>query len=79
MRTWQTVVFDNADGEENGFILSTISRITERRPFFCWERPYRYFEEWIRSSLPPEGLEAKYFAPRFFRLVDETRPDPGSL
>jgi hypothetical protein len=47
-------------------------------PFFCWERPYRYFEEWMRYSLRPEGLEAEQFAQRFFQSVDEL-PRTASL
>ncbi|KAJ7884498.1 hypothetical protein B0H13DRAFT_1889911 [Mycena leptocephala] len=75
----RTVVIDNVGGEEQRFQNvndEPYYGVERGMPFFCWERPYRYFEEWMRYSLPLEGVEAKHFAQRFFRLVDENRPDP---
>jgi hypothetical protein len=78
----RTVVIDNVGGEEQRFQNvndEPYYGVERGMPFFCWERPYRYFEEWMRYSLPLEGVEAKHFAQRFFRLVDENRPDPRTI
>ncbi|KAJ6522984.1 hypothetical protein DFH09DRAFT_1096929 [Mycena vulgaris] len=39
--------------------------------FFCWERPYQYFESWMRHSCPSlASLGGEAFAEQFHRVVD---------
>jgi hypothetical protein len=63
-QSWPTVVINNADDEQRVQNVNDQPYYGMERgmPFFCWERPYRYFEEWMRYSLRLEGLEAEQFA-----------------
>jgi hypothetical protein len=46
-------------------------------PVFCWEKPYRYFEEWMRRSSPElAAWDQHRFAKSFFRVVVSNRTAP---
>ncbi|KAJ7608849.1 hypothetical protein DFH06DRAFT_1346684 [Mycena polygramma] len=65
--TWHKLIVDSAEGKEERVRAITCAKGAK----FCWERPYRYFEDWMRHSCPPIALwDDKMFAERFYRLLN---------
>ncbi|KAJ7763705.1 hypothetical protein B0H16DRAFT_1687802 [Mycena metata] len=73
---WDTVVVDCGDGKEER--TKAVTHYGGKgAPFFCWERPYLYFKDWLRHSCPSIALwDDVVFAEQFFRLIDS---DHGAL
>ncbi|KAJ6555345.1 hypothetical protein DFH09DRAFT_1318146 [Mycena vulgaris] len=64
LQNWSTVVIDGGDDqEERVYPLNNepYNGVRRGHPFFCWERPYRYFEEWMRHSLSLSSLDEEGF------------------
>ncbi|KAJ7320710.1 hypothetical protein DFH08DRAFT_753930 [Mycena albidolilacea] len=72
LNCWNTLLLDSKDGGETRILAQTADGLQRGDPFFCWERPYQYFEAWMRPSLTSRGIHA--FIDDFFRLVDSNRP-----
>ncbi|KAJ7870741.1 hypothetical protein B0H14DRAFT_236296 [Mycena olivaceomarginata] len=73
---WDTVVVGGGDGKEER--VKAVTRCSELKggSFFCWERPYLYFRDWVRHSCPPTALwDDSVFAEQFFRVVDSDHGD----
>ncbi|KAJ7608853.1 hypothetical protein DFH06DRAFT_1148747 [Mycena polygramma] len=67
---WNALVVDSADGKEERIRAITRYGFRGNGSKFCWERPYRYFEDWMRHSCPPVAFwDSKTFAEQFFRLL----------
>ncbi|KAJ7872956.1 hypothetical protein B0H13DRAFT_2669335 [Mycena leptocephala] len=74
-KRWDTMVVDCGDGKQE-----RIKAIThyggKGAAFFCWERPYLYFKDWLRHSCPPIALwDDAVFAEQFFRVVNSDHGD----
>ncbi|KAJ7610611.1 hypothetical protein DFH06DRAFT_1148008 [Mycena polygramma] len=68
--TWNMLVVDSADGKEERIRAITRYGFRGNASKFCWERPYRYFEDWMRHSCPPVAFwDSKTFAEQFFGLL----------
>lgn len=70
-QVWRTLVLDREDGREER--IRAITRYGSRGngATFCWERPYRYFKDWMRhSSLTVALWDDKMFASQFCRLLE---------
>ncbi|KAJ7166302.1 hypothetical protein C8R43DRAFT_945884 [Mycena crocata] len=72
---WDTLVVDCGDGKVER--RDALTRYGGRgAPFFCWERPYLYFRDWIRKSCPTTALwDDSTFAAQFYRVVDSDHGD----
>ncbi|KAJ7642316.1 hypothetical protein DFH06DRAFT_1427648 [Mycena polygramma] len=67
---WNALVVDSADGKEERIRAITRYGFRGNASKFCWERPYRYFEDWMRHSCPPVAFwDSKTFAEQFFGLL----------
>lgn len=75
---WSTVVIRDAKGVESRVQPNDRPEYGAERgnPFFCWERPYRYFQDWMRRSCPLASADDNIFARQFYRVVDSNRCDP---
>ncbi|KAJ7059620.1 hypothetical protein C8F01DRAFT_1254532 [Mycena amicta] len=76
-RRWDTVVMTSEDGKSEERIQAE-TRVGggQGAPFFCWERPYLYFRDWLRhSSKPISLLDNAGFAERLFRVVNSNHGD----
>ncbi|KAJ6557869.1 hypothetical protein B0H19DRAFT_1234891, partial [Mycena capillaripes] len=68
---WETLVVSL--GSKNGR-KKTITRYDGGNKIFCYERPYQYFEHWMRHSCRTVALwDQNNFAEQFFRLVNSNR------
>ncbi|KAK6978189.1 hypothetical protein R3P38DRAFT_3119918, partial [Favolaschia claudopus] len=68
---WETLVIERENGKD--VRIQELTHCGERKglPFFCWERPYIYFKNWLRSSsMSIAKLDDAAFAERFFRVID---------
>ncbi|KAK6981153.1 hypothetical protein R3P38DRAFT_2578876, partial [Favolaschia claudopus] len=73
---WETLVIEREDEED--VRIQELTACGERKglPFFCWERPYIYFKNWLRSSsMSIATLDDAAFAERFFHVVDSDHGD----
>ncbi|KAJ7645911.1 hypothetical protein DFH06DRAFT_579665 [Mycena polygramma] len=80
MGKWSTVVIEGENGEDK-----KVEAVTGRpdynpyygpcrgAPFFCWERPYRYFETWMRRASRLSSWDGDLFMRQFYRLVNDNR------
>ncbi|KAJ7621742.1 hypothetical protein DFH06DRAFT_1482271 [Mycena polygramma] len=70
---WQTLVMECENGEERRIRHRTADTqgLGRGDPFFCWDRPYRYFEEWMHCSRASGDRDV--FVDRFHRVVDSKR------
>ncbi|KAJ7178214.1 hypothetical protein C8R46DRAFT_1212918 [Mycena filopes] len=73
---WKIVVQDSAPGQEL-IREETFYGPEQGQPIFCWERPYQYFEDWMRYSSPQvESWDANVFMEQFYHFVDQHRDPP---
>lgn len=71
---WTTVIVESEDGGETRKTSTIRDGLRRGAPFFCWERPYRYFEDWMRYSWPSHTpWDSATFVDQFYRVVDSNR------
>ncbi|KAJ6552266.1 hypothetical protein DFH09DRAFT_1319311 [Mycena vulgaris] len=83
---WVTLVVDSENGEEERIYSENDSSATTRYgfnpedPFFCWERPYRYFEDWMKRYCPRlASWEEGMFLEQFYRVFADYEYDLSGL
>ncbi|KAJ7145157.1 hypothetical protein C8R43DRAFT_1013042 [Mycena crocata] len=74
---WDTLIVDSEGAEENRISTKTYCGLQPGDAFFCWERPYRYFEAWAKSSRWFLTSAESEFALDLFKLVDANRHVPS--
>jgi hypothetical protein len=74
--TWEVVIEESEDGTESRLARHIYWGTWQDtcNPLFCWERPYRYFEHWMRYSCSsPTSWDREVFIEQFYRIVDSHR------
>ncbi|KAJ7766405.1 hypothetical protein DFH07DRAFT_1058741 [Mycena maculata] len=71
---WRTLIVNSEDGEETRIESTTYHGVRPGDSFFCWERPYQYFQDWMRHSCPSlPSSDHQDFIEQFFRVINSNR------
>ncbi|KAJ7143653.1 hypothetical protein C8R46DRAFT_1046076 [Mycena filopes] len=76
---WKVVFRDSPNGPK---LLEEKTSYGPNRgePLFCWERPYQYFEEWMRWSCPQLlSWNGDVFMEQFYYFLDGHRDPPSGI
>ncbi|KAJ7754836.1 hypothetical protein B0H16DRAFT_1690419, partial [Mycena metata] len=77
---WKGIVQNSTNGQEVVILDDTFYGPHKGDPIFCWERPYQYFESWMRSSCTEIlSLGDEVFKERFYGFIDTHRYLPSGV